>query len=217
MASNRFEPSAIRNKIKREEVTRKGKKDKRQEKLQKRLARAKVEANDPLAKKVLSLSLRADSFTLMTPIIDQKRLAENVPRTLDNTREFDPSFLTAAPSAQSDSSPGAGSSTSESGSAQPLDETALDISSDPFASYFASAFNQDPSMPPKVLITTSFKSSKVTYEFCDELVNVIPGAEFIRRKKGKGFEMGRVAAWAAGRGYGNMIVVNEDMKKPSQS
>ncbi len=58
MASNRFEPSTIRNKIKREEVARKGKKDKRQEKLQKRLARAKVEANDPLAKRYSLSSCR---------------------------------------------------------------------------------------------------------------------------------------------------------------
>jgi rRNA maturation protein Rpf1 len=48
-------------------------------------------------------------------------------------------------------------------------------------------------------------------------VGVIPGAEFIRRKKGKGFEMGRIAGWAAGRGYGCLCVVNEDMKKPSES
>ncbi|EJD08536.1 Brix-domain-containing protein [Fomitiporia mediterranea MF3/22] len=192
MPANRFEPSSIKNKLKREEVARKAKKGKRQEKLQRRLARAKVEANDPLAKK--------------------KRLAENVPRTLDNTREFDPSILTAAPSSQPD--PPLEQTASDSGQ-QPADESALDISSDPFASYFASAFDSDPSVAPKVLITTSFKSSKLTYDFCDELVNVVPGAEFIRRKKGKGFEIGNIAAWAAGRGYSNMVVVNEDMKKPN--
>lgn len=69
--------------------------------------------------------------------------------------------------------------------------------------------------PQKILITTSPKASKMTYEFCDELVGVIPGSEFIRRKKGKGFEVGRIAGWAAGRGYNGMWVINEDMKKPS--
>lgn len=54
-----------------------------------------------------------------------------------------------------------------------------------------------------------------TYDFCDELVGVFPGAEFIRRKKGKGFELGRIAGWAADRGYKHLCVVNEDMKKPS--
>ncbi|KAJ7173808.1 anticodon-binding protein [Mycena filopes] len=173
--SSRFEPSSIKNKIKREEVSRKTKKAKGQQKLQKRLAQAKAEANDPAAKK--------------------KRLAENVPRTLDNTREFDPSFLTADPS---------------SSAAQ---ETADDIAADPFASYFSS--EEEPTGPPKILITTSPKAGKATYDFCDELVGVFPGAEFIRRKKGKGFELGRIAGWAAGRGYRHMCVVNEDSQKPN--
>ncbi|KAJ7368715.1 anticodon-binding protein [Mycena albidolilacea] len=175
MSSSRFEPSSIKNKIKREEVARKTKKAKGQQKLQKRLAQAKAEANDPAAKK--------------------KRLAENVPRTLDNTRDFDPSFLTADPSPVTQ------------------EETAADIASDPFASYFSSA--DDPSVPPKILITTSPQATKTTYDFCDELVGIFPGAEFIRRKKGKGFEVGRIAGWAAGRGYKHVCVVNEDHKKPN--
>ena len=94
-----------------------------------------------------------------------------------------------------------------------VQESFQDIENDPFAAYFNST--SDPSIPPRVLITTSPKASKLTYEFCDELVDVIPGAEFIRRKKGKGFEIGRIASWAGARGYSNMIVVNEDIKKPS--
>ncbi|KAJ7068656.1 anticodon-binding protein [Mycena amicta] len=173
--STRFEPSTIKNKVKREEIAKKAKKAKSQEKLQKRLARAKAEANDPAAKK--------------------KRQDENVPRTLDNMREFDPSFLTADPST----------------SAQ--EQIAEDIAADPFASYFSGT--DDPRAPPKILITTGPKASKGTYDFCDELVGVFPGAEFIQRKKGKGFEMGRIAGWAAGRGYKHMCVVNEDQKKPN--
>ena len=52
MPTSRFEPSSIKNKVKREEIARKQKKAKRHDKLQRRLAQAKVEANDPLAKKV---------------------------------------------------------------------------------------------------------------------------------------------------------------------
>jgi ribosome production factor 1 len=52
MPTSRFEPSLIKNKIKREEVVRKSKKAKSQLKLQRRLALAKQEANDPAAKKV---------------------------------------------------------------------------------------------------------------------------------------------------------------------
>ncbi|KDR80620.1 hypothetical protein GALMADRAFT_207637 [Galerina marginata CBS 339.88] len=182
MPTSRFEPSSIKNKIKREEVANKAKKAKNQQKLQKRLAQAKLEANDPAAKK--------------------KRLAENVPRTLDNMREFDPSILTADPS-----------SLNPTGESSKHDELAADLDNDPFASYFSSV--DDPAIPPKILITTSPKASKATYEFCDELVGVFPGAEFIRRKKGKGFEVGRIAGWAADRGYKHLCVVNEDMKKPN--
>lgn len=52
MPTSRFEPSLIKNKIKRDEIVRKSKKAKGQSKLQRRLALAKLEANDPAAKKV---------------------------------------------------------------------------------------------------------------------------------------------------------------------
>ncbi|KAI6094324.1 anticodon-binding protein [Pisolithus sp. B1] len=149
-------------------------------KLRQRLARAKQEANDPVAKK--------------------KRLAENVPKTLDNTREHDPSMLPT-------SKRPTGSSTVR------IEELNADLASDPFAPHFN--FTDDPHLPPKVLVTTSPKASRATYDFCDELVGVFPGAEYIRRKKGKGFEVGRIAGWAAGRGYKHMLMVNEDMKKPN--
>ncbi|TFK51640.1 Brix-domain-containing protein [Heliocybe sulcata] len=200
----RFEPSLIKNKAKREDVYRKKKKAKSQDKLQRRLAQAKLEAQDPATK--------------------QKRKAENVPHTLDNMREFDPSILTAEPQAQAQASSSAlqldpleksqdpDTPTLDSSSVPPND-TAADIASDEFASYFESVL--DPRVPPKVLITTGFKATKVTYDFCDELSTIFPGAEFIRRKKGKGFEMGKVAVWAGKRGYTNLCVVNEDMKKPN--
>ncbi|KAI0296052.1 anticodon-binding protein [Russula brevipes] len=192
--AHRFQPRAIKNKRKREEVFHKAKKEKGQAKLQRRLANAKREADDPKAK--------------------QKRLAENVPRTLENTREFDPSFLTADPS--SSATPQVSSSSTPTAAQtqqQPTAEVAADIASDPFSSYFSSS--DDPTIPPKVLITTSAKATRTTYEFCDELVGVFPGAEFHRRPKTRGFEMGKIAGWAAGRGFTNLVVVNENMKKPN--
>lgn len=175
-----IQPSLIKNKVKRQEVAKRQKKARSQQKLQKRLARAKLEAGDPAAKK--------------------KRIAENIPRTLDNTREHDPSMLPTSKQL---------TTTSE----VQLEELNVDLASDPFASYFK--FADDAHIPPKVLITTSPKPSKATYAFCDELVGVFPGAEYIRRKKGNGFELGRIAGWAAGRGYKHLVVVNEDMKKPN--
>ncbi len=140
-------------------------------------------------------------------------------------REYDPSVLTAAEPSAGPSALTEGDSLSTSDPhnvllqdpsvEQPQDESAADISADPFAAYFSGEF--DPSIPPKVLITTSPKATRTTYDFCDEIVGVFPGAEFIRRKKGKGFEVGRIAGWAANRGYSHLMVVNEDMKKPSES
>ncbi|KAI0321053.1 anticodon-binding protein, partial [Amylostereum chailletii] len=72
-----------------------------------------------------------------------------------------------------------------------------DIATDPFASYFET---DDPTIAPKVLITTPPKATCVSYELCEEVVRISPGAELIRRPKGRGFEMGRIAGWAAGRG-----------------
>lgn len=124
----------------------------------------------------------------------------NVPRTLDNSRENDPTILPS-------------SKRPDGASPIQLDELNIDTASDPFSRYFN--FEDDPTVPPKVLVTTSPKASKSTYDFCDELVGIFPGAEYIRRKKGKGFEIFRIAGWAAERGYKHLLVVNEDMKKPS--
>ncbi|GJE91083.1 Brix domain-containing protein [Phanerochaete sordida] len=197
MPSSRFEPSQIKNKEKREEIARKQKREKGQAKLKRRLALAKSESDNPAAKK--------------------RRQIENVPRTLDNTREYDPSILTAAlppepeePVASTSSPP---PEPQHKPDEQPADESAADIASDPFAGYFSGA--ADPTVPPKVLITTSPKATRTTYEFCEEISTIFPGAEVIRRPKGKNFEMGRIAGWAAGRNYSHLIVVNENMKKPN--
>lgn len=129
-------------------------------------------------------------------------------------REFDPSMLTANPA---EPIAGPSNNTGETTEPNQPDEVAYDIANDPFASYFHPPEDTDLSNPPKLLITTSMKATKTTYDFCDELVGVFPDAQFIRRKKGKGFEMGRIAGWAAGRGYAALLVVNEDRKQPSTS
>lgn len=147
----------------------------------------------------------------------KERLATNIPHTLDNTREYDPSMLTAnLPNKTQSSSNNASSSTTAVPNAQIPDEEVLnDIATDPFASYFDPAPDNDEPVVPKVLITTSQKATRVTYEFCEELAAVFPDSEFRRRPKGQGFEMGRIAGWAAKRGYGSLMVVNEDRKTPS--
>ncbi|KZP01455.1 Brix-domain-containing protein [Calocera viscosa TUFC12733] len=187
MAPTRFAVSEIGNKHKRQDVYRQRKKEARQEKLKRRLALAKAEKEDPQLK--------------------EERKAKNIPKTLDNMREYDPSMLTANPEAHPESSTAANARTA-------MDpEAALDIQNDPFASYFSSEI--DPTIPPKVLITTSTRATRVTYDFCDELSAIFPGAELVRRKKGQDFQMGRIAGWCAERGYSALLVINEDHKVPN--
>jgi ribosome production factor 1 len=52
MPPTRFEPSSVKNKIKREELQEKRRKEKGQEKLKRRLAQAELEKDDPEVKKV---------------------------------------------------------------------------------------------------------------------------------------------------------------------
>lgn len=74
-----------------------------------------------------------------------------------------------------------------------------------------------PPAPPRILVTTSPSPCKETYQFCEDLRGIFPGGQFFKRPKGRGFELGRVARWAGKRGYGAVIVVNEDHKMPSKS
>jgi hypothetical protein len=59
-------PSSIRNKVKREAIYRKNKRANGREKLEKRLARAKVESSDPEAKRVhlVSFMFTTDVYLL---------------------------------------------------------------------------------------------------------------------------------------------------------
>jgi ribosome production factor 1 len=70
--------------------------------------------------------------------------------------------------------------------------------------------------PPKIMITTSPSPCKLTYNFCDALKSVFPGGQFFKRPRGKGFELGRLARWGIKRGFGAVIIVNEDHKQPSE-
>ena len=65
-------------------------------------------------------------------------------------------------------------------------ETSADINSDPFVSY-SSEWD-----PTEVLIAASPKTMKATYNFYEELVDAFPRAKFIKREKGRGFEVGRI-------------------------
>ncbi|CAG8452957.1 18717_t:CDS:2 [Acaulospora morrowiae] len=124
-------PSQIKNKIKREEIYAKQKQEKSRHKIEQRVKRRKEEAEDPEKKK--------------------ERLSKNVPRTLENTREFDETVV------------------------EPEDSEVLeDEMSDEFSKYFQGT-------SPKMLITTNKRPSKTAYEFASELIDVFPNSQFIKR------------------------------------
>jgi len=85
---------AIKNKRKREQVFLKAKKEKRQAKLQRRLATAKREADDPIAKQVCAFSLYSQPERLSQTCTycrrnDWRRMSRAHSKTLANpTRPF---------------------------------------------------------------------------------------------------------------------------------
>lgn len=216
---------------------------------------------------------RCSSRLTLFFLLVQQRLATNVPRTLDNTREYDPnSYLTANPeslaslaarrkivrqeapaedseeddeeegSEAEDEEPQAGPSRLQGRKSRgdedeemddrfQMDEDMPDAEAgdeDAEAEAEAEAEGDEENAdeqpeappqymaPPRILLTTSPSPTKATYEFLAELRSVFPGAEVRKRLKGKGYEMGRIARWAAKREYAAMVVVNEDHKRPSE-
>lgn len=77
-----------------------------------------------------------------------------------------------------------------------------------------------PKPEAKILITTSPGKPPAPYtkEFLEDLQALFGGkgrADVVPRRSPK-FELGRVARWARGRGYGAIAVVGEDHAKPSE-
>ncbi|KAF0492545.1 Brix-domain-containing protein [Gigaspora margarita] len=125
--------SQIKNKIKREEFHVQRKQEKNRLKKEIRLKRRKEEAQNPEKK--------------------AERLSKNIPKTLENTREFDETIVDPNDS-----------------------EVREDIESDEFSAYFREG------IAPKILITTSKRPSKAGYEFTSELVDVFPNSQFMKRE-----------------------------------
>ncbi|BFZ62816.1 Ribosome production factor 1 [Saitoella coloradoensis] len=116
-----------------------------------------------------------------------KRLAENVPQTIESKRVFDETLT-------------------QKGDEED-EELLADAENDPFAEYFANK------IPPKMLITTSKNPTVATYDFAGELIDVFPNAEYVKR--GNKFELDQICKFASNRGYTDLLLVNEDQKKPN--
>ncbi|KAI9339313.1 anticodon-binding protein [Obelidium mucronatum] len=125
------EPNEIKNKIKRSEVVNKLRTEKARQKLKRRMKTRKEEAANPELK--------------------EERLAANVPKTLENTREADETIVDADD-----------------------EEVFASEETDEFAEYFNGT-------TPKVLVTTSRRATPATYEFANEFVGIFPDAHFVKR------------------------------------
>jgi len=85
------------------------------------------------------------------------------------------------------------------------EEVALDQESDELASYFDGT-------PPKVIVTTSINPKGDTYKFAEEMINIFPNSECIPRKTAS---LKSIIKGAIERGYTDIVVINEDRKKPT--
>ncbi|CBQ67567.1 related to RPF1-involved in the assembly of the large ribosomal subunit [Sporisorium reilianum SRZ2] len=201
----------IGNKMKRTELYRKYKAEKAKAKFARRSAQAKEErGEDGAAKKAA-------------------RLAANKTRTIENTRDFNPTIINAPNTHEGPGSSNlkAGNSDDDDGSdageeqtmMQEEQEAAEEVDDD-----------EDPSAPPAILITTSMPSSSTsphleslnarshpaekTRQFVYELLSVFPGAEYRPRAKAQGVGLGKICGWARERRFGAVLVVGESRKEP---
>lgn len=106
--------------------------------------------------------------------------APKVQRTIDNAREGDATIV------------------------NPEDEEIInDQASDELSNFFTEGAE------PKILITTCHKPIGNTYTFAEEVLNLIPGAEFYERKN---FDLKEISEYAINRGFTDIMVFNEDRK-----
>lgn len=82
---------------------------------------------------------------------------------------------------------------------------------------FPSLFLPAEELPaPKVLVTTSINST--LHHEAGILVNLFPNAEYVRRSShryGHKFSIKEISAFAANRGFTTLVVLEEDLKRPS--
>ncbi|PVU92868.1 hypothetical protein BB559_003557 [Furculomyces boomerangus] len=111
------------------------------------------------------------------------RLESNVPNTQENTREYDETIIE-----------------------EHDEEIAQDEAQDEFSQYYTGK-------TPKVLITSTKKATKGTFEFANDLMSIIPDSEFIKR--GVKFELNQIIDFCVNRDYTDLCVISEDHREPS--
>jgi ribosome production factor 1 len=94
--------------------------------------------------------------------------------------------------------------------------TNLNIVPEALAAKFPTLFGADPTPEPKILITTSINSTLHTEARL--LTSFFPNSKFVRRSShryGHKFSVREIASFASNREYTALIVLEEDLKRPS--
>ncbi|OMJ14706.1 Ribosome production factor 1 [Smittium culicis] len=117
------------------------------------------------------------------PEAKKTRLEENVPNTQENTREHDETIV------------------------EEDDEEVLeDEAQDEYSEYYTGKV-------PKIVITTTKRATKTTYEFANELTGIIPESQFIKRHDK--FSIDQIMEFCSNRDYTDLIVISEDHREPT--
>lgn len=156
----------ISNKMKRQELFAEIKDQKNKERHTMRRQRAKEERENPELK--------------------QKRLKENVTKTIDNMRVYDETIAKAGEEVEGED-----------------DDNDLDL---------MKFFNTNhKNHPPKILLTTNVNAKKAAYEFANVLIEILPNVQFVKRKFG--IKLKEIAEMCNKRNFTDMVIINEDKKK----
>jgi ribosome production factor 1 len=94
--------------------------------------------------------------------------------------------------------------------------TNLNIAPEALAAKFPTLFSTDPPEEPKILITTSINST--LHAEAKLLTSLFPNSKFVRRSShryGHKFSVREIASFASNREYTALIVLEEDLKRPS--
>ena len=94
--------------------------------------------------------------------------------------------------------------------------TNLNIASEALAAKFPTLFGANPPPEPKILITTSINST--LHAEAELLTSFFPNSKFVRRSShryGHKFSVREIASFASNREYTALIVLEEDLKRPS--
>lgn len=94
--------------------------------------------------------------------------------------------------------------------------TNLNIAPEALAAKFPTLFGSDSSQVPKILITTSINST--LHVEAQLLTSLFPNSKFVRRSShryGHKFSVREIASFASNRDYTAVLVLEEDMKRPS--